>query len=49
MTKIAGVADGRVIGRHLFDEGTGGDVEILAGGSAGQLVADAVLFTRVRA
>lgn len=40
-------AQSRLIGTFFFNEGTDGFVEILAGGSEGQVVADAVLFTRV--
>lgn len=40
-------ARSRLIGTFPFDEGTDGFVEILAGGSEGQVVADAIVFARV--
>jgi len=39
--------ESRLIGTFEFNEGTDGYVEILAGGSVGQVVADAVVFARV--
>ncbi|MCZ7599250.1 MAG: hypothetical protein M5U09_18260 [Gammaproteobacteria bacterium] len=40
-------AKSRVIGEFEFEEGTDGFVEILAGGSTGQVLADAVIWKRL--
>jgi hypothetical protein len=40
-------ADSAVIGTFVFEEGADGFVEILAGGSEGQVLADAITFAKV--